>query len=137
MEIDFDGVDIDVSYGTIFKVLREILIEDYGLDKPGMIMTKDMIVRILTDLKVKYDQEDVDETVKEKLTPKKFLESWDLDWEIYNIYYHDNIDVIKEYVEEHDSDDYSEQMYDYYHGDHSPDGFSSFEAFKEWQNGKL
>ena len=126
MEIDFDGVGIDVSYDTIFKVLRGILIEDYSLDKPGIVMTKDMIVRILTDLKVKYDQEDVDETAEENL-----------DWEIYDIYYHDNIDVIKEYVEEHDSDDYSEQMNDYYHGDHSPDGFSSFEAFKEWQNGKL
>ena len=76
MEINFNGVDIDISYDTIFKVLRKILIEDYGLDKPGIIMTKDMITRILTDLKIKYSQEDVDETVEEKLTPEETAFSW-------------------------------------------------------------
>lgn len=133
--VDGEQIPITVEQETIYEFLGGVFLEDYGIPEK---FSKKLLKRIYKDFHIDAEDNPLDESYKDlKGEPKNIIKYLDLDEEICEKYYDDYLDELKEYIRDNDLDDYREQVHDYFNGDPSPDGFSSFEAFKDWQNGRL
>ena len=133
--VDGEQIPITVEQETIYEFLGGVFLEDYGIPEK---FSKKLLKRIYKDFHIDAEDFPLDESYEDlKEEPKNIIKYFDLDEEIYEKYYDDYLDELREYIRDNDLDDYREQVHDYFNGDSSPDGFSSFEAFKDWQNGRL
>lgn len=133
--LDDDRIEIEVEDDDIQKILNKIFLEDYGFDKE---ISKRMLHLFYFNFKIDDEEVPFEEAYQDlKDNPGKLIEYFDIEEDIWEKYFDDNKEVIIEEVRDNNLSDYGEQVNDYLYGDSSPDGFSSFEAFKSWQNGKL